>query len=392
MFRFKLPTYDYQSTTEFMSYYNPEPKYEHGDQLKVGVLLANLGTPDAPTAAALRPYLRQFLSDTRVVEIPRAIWWIILNCIILVIRPKKSAEKYASIWMKEGSPLMVHAQRQTQLLRGFLGEKIKSPFAVELGMSYGNPSMKSAIDKLKAQHCDRILVFPLYPQYAASSTASAMDAVFRVLLKTRNQPGIRTIRGYHDHPAYIIALTKSVQEHWRINGKLDFLKGEKLVMSFHGVPKEHLTKGDPYHCTCHKTGRLLAEELGLSKDEYLIAFQSRFGKQEWLKPYLASTLEDLGKAKTARIDVICPGFSADCLETLEEIAIEGKEIFTQAGGGQYHYIPALNENDAWIHAMTAIALENLQGWVTPAWDKDQAKKDAERTTLLATALGATAQK
>lgn len=365
-----------------MTYYNPEPKYEHGDQLKVGILLANLGTPDAPTAAALRPYLRQFLSDTRVVEIPRAIWWFILNCIILVIRPKKSAEKYAQVWAKEGSPLMVHAKKQTLLLRGFLGQKIKSPFAVELGMSYGNPSMQSAIDKLRAQHCDRILVFPLYPQYAASSTASALDAVWRVLLKTRNVPAIRTIRHYHDHPAYIAALTESVNEHWRINGG----KPSKLVMSFHGLPKFHLLKGDPYHCECHKTARLLAEALDLSKDEYTVAFQSRFGKQEWLKPYLSNTLTELGKAKTKRIDVICPGFSSDCLETLEEIAIEGKEIFTHAGGGEYHYIAALNENEAWIHAMTAIALNNLQGWVSPEWDSEQAKMSSEMTQLRAKSL------
>lgn len=367
-----------------MSYYNEEPKYEHGDQLKVGILLANLGTPDAPTGAALRPYLKQFLSDTRVVEIPRAIWWFILNCIILVIRPKKSAAKYAQIWTPEGSPLLVHAQKQTQLLRGFLAQKIKSPFAVELGMSYGNPSMQSAIDKLKAQYCDRILVFPLYPQYAASSTASAMDAVFRVLLRTRNQPAIRSIRHYHDHPAYISALAQSVQKHWEINGG----KPTKLVISFHGVPKVHLTSGDSYHCECHKTARLLAEKLELSKDEYCVAFQSRFGKQEWLKPYLAAILEALGKAKTARIDVICPGFSSDCLETLEEIAMEGKEIFTHAGGGEYNYIPALNENDAWIHAMTAIALENLHSWVTTEWDANSAKKEAEMTKIRAQSLGA----
>ncbi len=364
-----------------MAYYNQEPKYEHGDQLKVGILLANLGTPDAPTAKALRPYLRQFLSDTRIVEIPRIIWWLILNCIILVIRPKKSAEKYASIWTKEGSPLLVHAQKQALLLRGFLGQKIKSPFAVELGMSYGNPSMQSAIDKLKAQHCDRILVFPLYPQYAASSTASALDAVWRTLLKTRNMPAIRTIKHYHDHPAYIVALAQSVHDHWRIHGKPN-----KLVMSFHGVPKAHLMNGDPYHCECHKTGRLLAEALELNKDEYLIAFQSRFGRQEWLKPYLANTLEALGKAKTARIDVICPGFSSDCLETLEEIAMEGKHIFQTSGGGEYHYIPALNENEPWIHAMTAIALENLQGWVSPEWDGIQAKREAEMTKLRAQSM------
>jgi ferrochelatase len=351
-----------------MAYYNPEPPFNHGDQVKVGILIANLGTPDAPTAKALRSYLRQFLSDTRVVEIPRFIWWFILNGIILLIRPKKSAAKYAQVWTAEGSPLLVHAQKQTQLLRGFLVQKIKSPFAVELGMSYGNPSMKSALEKLKAQHCDRILVFPLFPQYAASSTSAALDAVWKVLLKMRNVPAIRTIRSYHDHPAYIAALAQSVLDYWQMNGK-----PTKLVMSFHGVPKMHLTKGDPYHCACHKTGRLLAEKLGLSKDDYVIAFQSRFGKQEWLKPYLASTLEALGKAKTKRIDVICPGFSSDCLETLEEIAMEGKEIFTHAGGGEYHYIPALNENDAWIHAMTEIALENLQGWVSGNWDGERKK-------------------
>lgn len=366
-----------------MSYYNPEPPFSHGDQLKVGILIANLGTPDAPTAKALRPYLRQFLSDTRVVEIPRAIWWFILNGIILAIRPKKSAAKYAQVWTNEGSPLLVHAQKQTQLIRGFLAQKIKSPFAVELGMNYGNPSMQSAIEKLKAQHCDRILVFPLYPQYAASSTAAAFDSVWRVLLKMRNMPGIRTIRSYHDHPAYIAALAKSVQTHWQTNGK-----PSKLAISFHGVPKVHLTKGDPYHCACQKTGRLLAEALGLNKDDYVITFQSRFGKQEWLKPYLATTLEDLGKLKTKRIDVVCPGFSSDCLETLEEIAIEGKEIFTHAGGGEYHYIPALNENEDWIHAMTEIALENLQGWVHSDWDNTQAKKESEMVKLSAQTLGA----
>ena len=217
--------------------FNIEPNFEHGNQLKVGILLANLGTPDAPTASALRPYLKQFLSDPRIVEIPRAIWWFILNIVILNTRPKKSAEKYAQVWTKEGSPLLSHAHKQTQLLRGFLGLKVKSPHLVELGMSYGNPSMASAIEKLKAQHCDRILVFPLYPQYAASSTGSALDAVWRILLKTRNVPAIRTIRNYHDHPAYIAALASSVREYWHINHKPNFGGGEKLVMSFHGVPK-----------------------------------------------------------------------------------------------------------------------------------------------------------
>ncbi len=366
-----------------MAYYDSEPDYQHGDQLKIGILLANLGTPEAPTAKALRPYLKQFLMDRRVVEIPRLIWWWILNCIILMIRPRKSAEKYAQVWTKAGSPLMVHAQNQTMMLRGYLDQKIKSPFVVELGMSYGNPSMKSAIQNLKAQHCDKILVFPLYPQYAASSTAASLDAVWHTLLKMRNVPAIRTIRQYHDHPAYIKALAASVTDYWAINGK-----PEKLIMSFHGVPKVHLTKGDPYHCACHKTARLLAEALGLNEEQYQVAFQSRFGKQEWLKPYLAETLTSLGKAKTKRIDVICPGFSSDCLETLEEIALEGKGIFQSNGGGEYNYIPALNANEAWIHAMTDIALENLSGWVSTEWASGEADQAAKDTAARAKALGA----
>jgi len=357
--------------------------FDHRHQPKVGILLANLGTPDAPTGQALRRYLKQFLSDRRVVEIPRLLWWLILNVIILNLRPKKSAEKYAQVWTKEGSPLLVHAQKQAKLLQGFLSQRIASPYAVELGMSYGNPSMQSAIEKLAAQQCNRILVFPLYPQYAASSTASAFDAVWRVLLKTRNMPAVRTIRNYHDHPAYIAALAKSVHEYWFTNGR-----PEKLIMSFHGVPRYTLDKGDPYHCECHKTGRLLAETLGLTKDQYMVCFQSRFGKAEWLKPYLAPTLEDLGKQKTKRIDVICPGFSSDCLETLEEIAMEGKTSFLQNGGGEFHYIPALNEREDWIHAMCDIALENLQGWVSQDWDASAANLAAEQTKVRAISLGA----
>lgn len=367
-----------------MAYFQPEPPHTHGNPAKVGILLANLGTPDAPTAKALRPYLKQFLMDRRVVEIPRFIWCWILYCIILVVRPKKSAEKYTQIWSKEGSPLLAHAQKQAKLLEGFLAQQIKSPFAIALGMTYGNPSMEQAIAELKAQHCNKILVFPLYPQYAASSTAAAFDAVWRVLLKMRNVPAIRTIKHYHDHPVYIAALAVNVREHWRLNGG----KPTKLVMSFHGVPKFHLLKGDPYHCECQKTGRLLAEALELGKDEYVVAFQSRFGRQEWLKPYLANVLQDLGKANTKRIDVICPGFTSDCLETLEEIALEGEHIFKSNGGGEYHYIPALNESELWVHAMTTIALENLQGWVSSDWDKQAAKQASETTANLAKTMGA----
>jgi protoporphyrin/coproporphyrin ferrochelatase len=342
-----------------MSYYNDEPKQSLNTPAKVGILLANLGTPTAPTAKALRPYLQQFLMDRRVVEIPRFIWCWILHCIILVIRPKKSAEKYASIWQQEGSPLMVYAQQQKSLFEAQLSQKLTSPFAVELGMTYGEPSIKHAISSLKAQNCDKILVFPLYPQYAASSTAAALDAVWRVLLKARNVPAIRSIKDYHNHPSYIQALATQITAYWQRHGQPD-----KLVMSFHGVPKFHLEKGDPYYYQCLETGRLLAEALGLAKDRYEIAFQSRFGRQEWLQPYLVNTLDTLGKQKLNRIDVICPGFSSDCLETLEEIAMEGKHLFQSVGGGDYHYIPALNAESAWIDAMTVIALEHLQGWGT----------------------------
>jgi protoporphyrin/coproporphyrin ferrochelatase len=271
----------------------------------------------------------------------------------------------------------VHAQHQAIKLQGFLGQKIKSPFVVETGMTYGNPSMQSAIEKLKAAHCDRILVIPMFPQYAASSTAAALDAVWKTLLKMRNVPAIRTVKDYHDHPAYIEALAKHIEAYWMTNRRPNFERGEMLVMSFHGVPKFHLLKGDPYHCECHKTSRLLAERLGLKSGEYQVAFQSRFGKQEWLKPYLAPMLEDLGKAKTTRLDVACPGFSCDCLETLEEIAMEGKHLFTNAGGGEYNYIPALNDSDPWIHALTEITLENLQGWASADWDAAKAKQDNE---------------
>lgn len=342
-----------------MAYYNSEPKPSNDSPAKVGILLANLGTPEAPTASALRPYLQKFLMDRRVVEIPRFIWCWILHFIILIVRPRKSAEKYASIWTRDGSPLMVYAQKQKTLLGAQLANALPSPHAVELGMTYGEPSIRRAIASLKSQNCDRILVFPLYPQYAASSTAAAFDAVWRVLLRTRNVPAIRTIKDYHDHPQYIQALAGKIKDYWQQHGQ-----PEKLVMSFHGVPKFHLEKGDPYYYQCLHTGRLLAEALRLSEDQYEIAFQSRFGRQEWLQPYLAARLDALGKQKLNRIDVVCPGFSSDCLETLEEIAMEGKHLFQSAGGGDYHYIPALNDDPAWIDAMHVISLEHLQGWVT----------------------------
>lgn len=362
--------------------YRPEPPYHHGTAAKTGILLINLGTPDAPTAAAVKTYLGEFLSDPRVVEIPRALWWLILNGIILNTRPKKSAEKYALIWMPEGSPLLVHTQRQAKLLQGYLGEALKAPsspqaeaessISVEFAMRYGNPSVEAGLNKLKQQHCDRILIVPLYPQYAASTTASAMDAVFKALGEMRNMPEIRMIRHFHDHPGYIGALAASVRENWQTYGRPDV-----LVISFHGLPRYTLEKGDPYHCECQKTGRLLAEALGLEPQQYRICFQSRFGRAEWIKPYTAATLEELGKQGVKRVDAICPGFVGDCLETLEEIAMEGKATFLGAGGKEYHYIPCLNERQDWIVALRTIVMEHLQGWMCNEPD------EASRTRALA---------
>ena len=358
--------------------YQTEPAFSHGTPAKTGILLINLGTPDAPTAQAVRPYLKEFLSDPRVVEIPRAIWWLILNGIILNTRPKKSAAKYATIWMPEGSPLRVHTAKQTVLLQGYLSERTKAPFVVDYAMRYGNPSIASVLRKLKEQNCQRILIVPMYPQYAASSSGTAFDIVFAEILKMRNTPALRTIKNFHDNPGYIKALANNINDYWMKNGR-----PEKLVMSFHGLPQFSLCKGEPYHCECHKTARLLAQELGLKAEQYFVSFQSRFGKAEWLKPYTTATLKELGKQKTKRIDVVCPGFVADCLETLEEIAMEGKEDFQHAGGGEYHYIPCLNERNDWMHALTDLVMDNLQGWLV-----EPDKAELEQGRLRALAMGA----
>ncbi len=366
-----------------MARYLPEPKHQHGNIAKTAVLLVNLGTPEEPTAPAVRRYLKEFLSDPRVVEIPRPVWWLVLNGVILNIRPKQSAGKYAKIWDKEGSPLMVHTRRQTRLLQGYLGTRIKSPLVIDFAMRYGRPGIFETLTGLKAQGCERILLLPLYPQYAASTTAATLDELARWLQSTRNAPEIRVIKHFHDHPAYIGALAESVREHWRREGRPD-----KLLMSFHGLPRATLSRGDPYHCECQKTARLLAEELELADSHWQIAFQSRFCRAEWLKPYTAATLADYGRQGVRRVDVICPGFVADCLETLEEIAIEGKASFVKAGGREFHALPCLNERDDWIRALAMIALEHLTGWATEAWDAKTAEARAEASRARASRLGA----
>jgi len=346
-----------------MADFLPEPPHKHGTPATTAVLLVNLGTPDAPTAGALRRYLKQFLSDRRVVELPRALWWGILNGIILNTRPKKSAEKYASVWRKDGSPLRVHTEKQAKLLKGWLGERGQR-VTVAWAMRYGSPGVPAVLSRLKAEGATRILLVPMYPQYAASTTGTVIDEACRWLLQTRNQPEMRFLRNFHDDPGYLAALAASVRRHWAQVGKPG--PDDRLLISFHGLPKRSLELGDPYYCECQKTARLLAERLALPAEQLAVCFQSRFGKAEWLQPYTAPTLQALGRAGVRRVDVICPGFVADCLETLEEIALEGRQDFLAAGGREYHYIPALNEDEAWLHALADLVERHLAGWETRA--------------------------
>ncbi len=325
---------------------------------RTAVLWCNLGSPDAPTAAAVRPYLADFLGDPRVVEIPKAVWALILHGIILRIRPAKSAAKYASIWMREGSPLKVWTQKQATMLAGWLGERGHRT-TVRDAMRYGNPSIASRLDALQAEGVDRVLVLQAYPQYSGTTTASVIDAVNAWSGKQRRVPEFRFVNDYHDDPAYIEALAQSIEKHWKTEGR-----GQVLLMSFHGIPARNIALGDPYQAQCLETARLLAARLGLSDAQHRVTFQSRFGRAKWLEPYTEPTLRELGASGVKRVDVVCPGFPADCLETLEEIAMEGREAFLHSGGEAFSYIPCLNDSPAWITALAGIAERNLAGWPT----------------------------
>ncbi len=348
------------------------------------VLLLNLGTPDAPTPSAVRRYLREFLSDKRVVELPRALWWIILNGIVLPLRATKVAKKYASIWlhadtqgqldnqsltqlqsnsaskttMLSGSPLRAYSQAQADALQNYFEQQGKK-VTVRCVMRYGHPGLAEALDTLLKEGVERVLLLPLYPQYSATTTASAYDAVFNYLMRLRNQPAIRTVKDYCDHPAYIEALRSQIEGYWQTHGRPHFSAGEKLLLSFHGLPRRCINLGDPYYEQCLRTAQSLCQALQLNAQQAMLSFQSRFGKERWLEPYTSNVLQQLGNDKVSRVDIFCPGFPADCLETLEEIAIEGRDIFTDAGGGAYHAIPCLNHSLAWITALAQIAQENL---------------------------------
>lgn len=331
----------------------PEPALPYGQQDKTAVVLMNLGTPEAPTAAAVKPYLRDFLSDKRVVELPKPLWQPVLHGLVLALRPKKSAHGYQKVWLPEGSPLAVYTAAQAALLAQRLPDVL-----VRHAMSYGSPGVPQVLRELKAQGVMQVLVVPLYPQYAASSTGAALDKVFGELLQQRNQMSVRTVSRFYYDAGYIGAMKQHIEAYWAQHGR-----GGKLMLSFHGIPQKNSDDGDPYPHECRHTARLLAEALSLSENDYVVSFQSRFGRAEWVGPGTQDLLDSLPKQGTSSLDVFCPGFVSDCLETLEEIAIAGREQFHAAGGREYRYIPCLNTNEAWISALTDLVKRHLQGWL-----------------------------
>lgn len=354
-----------------MKYKNSD-HFDHQQQQHIGVLITNLGTPDEPSKPALKRYLKEFLSDPRVVEFPRLLWLIILHCVILRIRPAKSAHAYQTVWTDQGSPLLTISEAQQSALRQALNGKAK----VFLAMRYGNPSMSETLQSMFDQGVRKLLVVPLYPQYCAATTASTFDALAADFSRRRWLPELRFISHYHDHSAYIAACVDAIKNHWQEHGRY-----EQLLFSYHGIPQRYLTQGDPYFCECHKTTRLIGQALGLSESEYTMTFQSRFGREQWLQPYTDATLKDMAAQGVKSVQVFCPGFSADCLETIEEINVENRGYFIDAGGERFDYIPALNDNPAHIEALKTIIEENLSNW------RDD-NSDRKMQSLLATNLGA----
>ncbi|MES2684578.1 MAG: ferrochelatase [Pseudomonadota bacterium] len=335
------------------------PLAAHAQPPKTGVLLVNLGTPEAPTKKAIRAYLKEFLSDTRVVDVEPALWWPILNLIILNTRPKKLAAKYAAIWTPEGGPLVAIGRRQAAGIAMRLAALTGSEVPVALAMRYGVPAIETALAALDAQGVRRIVLLPLFPQYSASTTAAVLDAVFSALGRRRWLPELTTINQYHDDAGYIAALAASIEAHWSQRGR-----GEHLLMSFHGIPQRYFDLGDPYYCHCQKTARLLAAALGLSAGQWSLSFQSRFGKEEWIKPYTDAHLKVLAARGIKTLDVIAPGFAADCLETLEEIAVEYRDEFS-ALGGTLRYVPALNDEAPHLDALAQLLASRIDSTLIP---------------------------
>lgn len=323
-----------------------------------GVLLVNLGTPEAPTAKALRPYLAQFLSDPRVIDYPRWLWWLVLHGVILRIRPARSAHAYARIWTPQGSPLRTGSESLAARLQSELDQRLAAPVQVALAMRYGEPSVARQIARLQHDGVRRLLVLPLYPQYSATSTGSVIDAVADAMTSLRWPPELRVVNDYHNDHAHIDALANSIRQWWSAHGR-----GDKLLLSFHGIPERYVRLGDPYHAQCLATAALLRERLGLSADEVIVSFQSRVGREQWLQPYTDATVRQLAGEGVRRLDVACPGFAVDCLETLEEIAMQNAAFFRAAGGAELRYIPALNDSADHVASLAALAQRQLQGWL-----------------------------
>ncbi|UCB55267.1 MAG: ferrochelatase [Thiotrichales bacterium] len=364
---------------------NSEYVYQHGSKEKLGILLVNLGSPDAPTPSAVRRYLAEFLWDPRVVEVPRLLWWLILHGVILRIRPRRSAKAYKKVWSLEGSPLIATSKLQAQAIEKKIQDRFRGNVVVDLAMRYGKPSIRSGLEALRMAGARRMLILPLYPQYSATTTASVFDEVTSVLQTWRWLPDLRIINHYHDHPKYIAALANSIRQHWS-----EHKRAQKLLFSFHGIPQRYFDQGDPYFCHCQKTARLVAEELELKDGEWQVVFQSRFGREPWLQPYCDKTLEQLPEDGVRTVEVICPGFSADCLETLEEIDMENRDIFLKAGGYEFSYIPALNASADHIDVICEVLTAHMFGWpeTMPNWDAGERAVEEKHSRERALAMGA----
>jgi ferrochelatase len=365
-----------------MTAYLGTTDYVHGSPARLGVLLVNLGTPDEPTTAAVRRYLAEFLWDPRVIEAPRPLWWLILHGVILRTRPKRSAHAYQKVWTPAGSPLMVESRALADALAGRLGSRLGDRVRVELAMTYGNPSIPAALERLRGDNVQRLLVLPMYPQYSATTTASIFERVTRELAQWRWLPELRMVNQYWEEDAYVAAVADSIAGHWRERGR------SHLLFSFHSIPKRYFVAGDPYHCFCQGTARRVATRLGLAEGEWSVGFQSRFGREEWLKPYVDLLLHEYAEQGPKRVTVVCPGFATDCLETLEEIAMQNREAFLAHGGEAFDYVPCLNSSEPQLALYEQVVLRHAQGWPELAGGDDSARRAESRARALA--LGATA--
>ena len=360
-----------------MTQFLGSPEYVHGSAPRTGVLLVNLGTPDDPSPAAVRRYLAEFLADPRVIEMPRALWWLILHGVILRVRPRRSAHAYQKIWTAEGSPLLVESRALTAALGARLQREFGDRVAVDLAMSYGKPSITQALAGFRGRNVQRLLVLPLYPQYSSTTTGTIFERVTRELARWRWMPELRFVNQYWERESYLAALADSIASHWRSQGR------KHLLFSFHSIPKRYFLAGDPYHCFCQATARAVAGRLGLAAGEWSLGFQSRFGREEWLKPYVDALLGDYARTGPKRLTVVCPGFATDCLETLEEINMQNRALFLAQGGEAFDYVPCLNSSEAHVGVMAEIVLESTRGWPEFAPRDDAAALAAARERALA---------